>query len=84
MRRRGSSSGCPARAERMRMSRSMEKSCLTFIPEPVRSREMLAPVAKKVIGVEIIPEAVEAAKENARLNSLTNCELYRGRCAQGD
>ena len=36
--------------------------------------QMLAPVAKKVIGVEIIPEAVEAAKENARLNSLTNCE----------
>ena len=39
---------------------------------------MLAPVAKKVIGVEIIPEAVEAARENARLNSLTNCEFIAG------
>lgn len=40
--------------------------------------QMLAPVAKKVIGVEIIPEAVEAARENARLNSLTNCEFIAG------
>ena len=40
--------------------------------------QMFAPVAKKVIGVEIIPEAVEAAKENARLNSLTNCEFIAG------
>ena len=40
--------------------------------------QMLALVAKKVIGVEIIPEAVEAAKENARLNSLTNCEFIAG------
>ena len=40
--------------------------------------QMLAPVAKKVIGVEIIPEAVEAAKENAKLNSLTNCEFIAG------
>ncbi len=39
---------------------------------------MLAPVAKEVIGVEIIPEAVEAARENARLNSLTNCEFIAG------
>lgn len=40
--------------------------------------QMLAPVAKKVIGVEIIPEAVKAAKENAKLNSLTNCEFIAG------
>ena len=40
--------------------------------------QMLAPVAKKVIGVEIISEAVEAAKENAKLNSLTNCEFIAG------
>ena len=40
--------------------------------------QMLAPVAKEVIGVEIIPEAVEAARENARLNSLTNCEFIAG------
>ena len=37
--------------------------------------QMLAPVAKKVIGVEIVPEAVAAAKENAKLNGLDNCEF---------
>ena len=40
--------------------------------------QMLAPVAKKVIGVEIIEEAVEAAKENAALNALSNCEFIAG------
>ena len=40
--------------------------------------QLLAPVAKKVIGVEIIEEAVEAAKENAALNKLSNCEFIAG------
>ena len=40
--------------------------------------QMLAPVAKKVVGVEIVEEAVEAAKENATLNGLTNCEFIAG------
>lgn len=40
--------------------------------------QMLAPVAKKVVGVEIIEEAVEAAKINAGLNGLTNCEFIAG------
>lgn len=40
--------------------------------------QILAPVAKKVIGVEIIEEAVEAAKENAKLNGLDNCEFIAG------
>ncbi|BBF41592.1 RNA methyltransferase, TrmA family [Lachnospiraceae bacterium KM106-2] len=40
--------------------------------------QILAPVAKKVIGVEIVEEAVEAAKENAALNGLTNCEFIAG------
>ncbi len=40
--------------------------------------QILAPVAKKVIGVEIVEEAVEAAKENAKLNGLTNCEFIAG------
>jgi tRNA/tmRNA/rRNA uracil-C5-methylase (TrmA/RlmC/RlmD family) len=39
---------------------------------------MLAKVAKKVIGVEIIEEAVEAAKVNAGLNGLDNCEFIAG------
>ena len=40
--------------------------------------QMLAPVAEKVIGVEIVSEAVEAAKENAGLNGLDNCEFIAG------
>ena len=40
--------------------------------------QILAPVAKKVVGVEIIEEAVEAAKVNASLNGLSNCEFLAG------
>jgi len=40
--------------------------------------QMLAAVAKKVIGVEIVEEAVEAARENAKLNGLENCEFIAG------
>lgn len=40
--------------------------------------QVLAPVAKEVIGVEIIEEAVEAAKENALHNGLTNCRFIAG------
>jgi tRNA/tmRNA/rRNA uracil-C5-methylase (TrmA/RlmC/RlmD family) len=40
--------------------------------------QLLAPVAEKVTGVEIVEEAVEAAKENAALNGLTNCEFIAG------
>ena len=40
--------------------------------------QLMASVAKKVIGVEIVEEAVEAAKKNAELNGLTNCEFIAG------
>ncbi|MBB2183607.1 23S rRNA (uracil(1939)-C(5))-methyltransferase RlmD [Lachnospiraceae bacterium MD1] len=40
--------------------------------------QLLAPVAKKVTGVEIVEEAVEAARENASLNGLSNCEFIAG------
>ena len=40
--------------------------------------QILAPVAKEVIGVEIIEEAVEAAKGNAKRNRLGNCEFLAG------
>ena len=40
--------------------------------------QMLAAVASKVVGVEIVEEAVEAAKENAKLNGLDNCEFIAG------
>ena len=40
--------------------------------------QLLAPVAKKVYGIEIVEEAVEAARENAKLNKLKNCEFIAG------
>jgi 23S rRNA (uracil-5-)-methyltransferase RumA len=40
--------------------------------------QLLAPVAKKVTGVEIVEEAVVAAKENAALNGLDNCNFIAG------
>lgn len=40
--------------------------------------QLMAPVAKKVIGVEIVEEAVEAARQNAAENGLTNCEFIAG------
>ena len=40
--------------------------------------QMLAPVAKEVVGIEIVEEAVEAAKENANLNRLDNCDFLAG------
>ena len=40
--------------------------------------QILAPVAKKVVGVEIVEEAVEAAKENAKQNGLDNCTFWAG------
>lgn len=40
--------------------------------------QILAPVAKKVVGVEIVEEAVEAARENAAINGLDNCEFLAG------
>ncbi len=40
--------------------------------------QMLAPVAEQVVGVEIVEEAVEVAKENARLNGLSNCRFIAG------
>ncbi|WP_124066365.1 23S rRNA (uracil(1939)-C(5))-methyltransferase RlmD [Clostridium sp. E02] len=40
--------------------------------------QIVAPVAKKVVGVEIVEEAVAAAVENAKLNGLNNCEFIAG------
>ena len=40
--------------------------------------QLMAPFADKVIGVEIVEEAVEAARENAKRNGLSNCEFIAG------
>ena len=40
--------------------------------------QILAAVAKEVIGVEIVEEAVAAAGENAKLNGIENCRFLAG------
>lgn len=40
--------------------------------------QIMAPAAGKVIGVEIVEEAVEAARANAKENNLSNCEFIAG------
>ena len=40
--------------------------------------QLMATAAGKVIGVEIVEEAVEAAKKNAAANGLDNCEFIAG------
>lgn len=40
--------------------------------------QTLALRAKEAIGVEIVEEAVEAARENAKLNGLSNCRFIAG------
>lgn len=40
--------------------------------------QLMAPVAKRVIGVEIVEEAVLAARKNAERNGLQNCRFIAG------
>ncbi|WP_109435276.1 MULTISPECIES: 23S rRNA (uracil(1939)-C(5))-methyltransferase RlmD [Aquimarina] len=40
--------------------------------------QFVAKKAKKVIGVEAVPEAIEDAKENAKRNNINNTEFYVG------
>lgn len=42
----------------------------------------LAKKAKKVFGVEIIPQAIENARENAELNHVTNTEFFVGKAEE--
>ena len=40
--------------------------------------QILALKAKEVLGIEIVSEAVDAARENAKLNNLDNCSFLAG------
>lgn len=40
--------------------------------------QFVSKYAKKVIGVEVVPDAIAAAKENAQLNGITNVEFHVG------
>ena len=42
----------------------------------------LAQKAKFVRGVEIVPEAIENARENARINGITNTQFYVGKAEE--
>ncbi|WP_455542789.1 class I SAM-dependent RNA methyltransferase, partial [Intestinibacter sp.] len=44
--------------------------------------QILSEKARKVYGIEIVEEAVEAANENAKLNGLTHCEFIAGDVAK--
>ena len=44
--------------------------------------QIVAAKAKKVLGIELIEEAVAAANENARINGLDNCEFIAGDIAK--
>lgn len=36
-------------------------------------------MCKKVLGIEIVPQAIIDAKENAKLNDITNSEFFDGK-----
>ena len=38
----------------------------------------MAKDAKKIVGIEVVPQAVENARENAKLNGIQNTEYYCG------
>jgi 23S rRNA (uracil1939-C5)-methyltransferase len=40
--------------------------------------QFVAKQAKKVVGIESVPEAIEAAKENAQLNGIDNVDFFVG------
>lgn len=40
--------------------------------------QILSPVSKKVVGIELVEEAVMAARKNAEKNNLNNCEFIAG------
>ena len=40
--------------------------------------QFMAKDAKKIVGIEVVPEAIENAKENAKINNIQNAEYYCG------
>ena len=40
--------------------------------------QVLSPYFDKVVGIELNPDAIEAAKKNAMRNNITNCEFIAG------
>ncbi|SHK29379.1 23S rRNA (uracil(1939)-C(5))-methyltransferase RlmD [Hespellia stercorisuis] len=44
--------------------------------------QFLAQKAKQVYGVEIVPQAIEDARENARINAIDNAEFFVGKAEE--
>ena len=40
--------------------------------------QFMAKSAKKIVGIEVVEQAIDNAKENARINGITNAEYYCG------
>ena len=57
---------------------SVEKTVFDLYSGTGTIAQVLSAAAGKVTGVEIVEEAVEAARENAKRNHLTNCEFIAG------
>ena len=47
-----------------------------------RQSLFLAQKAKKVYGVEIVPQAIDDARENARINGMENVEFFVGKAEE--
>lgn len=43
---------------------------------------MMARHCKQAVGIEIVPEAVDNAKENARRNGITNADFHTGKAEE--
>ena len=57
----------------------MELDCVMF---PIPKEAVTAKRAKQVYGVEIIPKAIEDARENASRNGIANAEFFVGRAEE--
>lgn len=64
------------------MEDSKSKTVFDFYCGTGTIGQIVAPTAEKVIGVELIEEAVEAANENAKYNGLDNCHFIAGDVAK--
>ncbi len=54
------------------------KTCFDLFCGTGTISQVLARKAKKVVGIEIVEDAVESAKANAKQNGLYNCEFIAG------
>ncbi len=55
-----------------------DKVCFDLFSGTGTIGQIMAQKAKKVIGIEIVKDAVEAAKENATMNGIDNCTFLCG------